>query len=277
MKEADILKQFFQDQLGDGYSVGAFRNAVPDYAPSKEVLRVIQATDEIIAKMIADKTVRGVLRTSQSDYIGLSDVFGASFSWSLELAAPIDKNVDDDLERIRQNFTEKIIPIAYKSETPNYELLLTFAMPAKFASATINGTEYIQVVWGGRATLVQNSVLANGYSFYIDGARIPGVLSLSNGYTPQGENYTTERAFHQRTALQTFTNAVGLSIHATKNNAIIQRMVAAAAVGDINGFRFAIKQNGETVADWSEALFNQVGVAGSLGSYVLLDVQILRS
>lgn len=275
MKEADILKQFFQDQLGDGYSVGAFRNAVPDYAPSKEVLRVIQATDEIIAKMIADKTVRGVLRTSQSDYIGLSDVFGASFSWSLELAAPIDKNVDDDIERIRAAFTEKTVPVEYKSE--RYELLLTFAMPAKFASATINGTEYIQVVWGGRATLVQNSVLANGFAFYIDGVYIPGVLSLSNGYTSQGENYTTERAFHQRTALQTFTNAVGLSIHATKNNAIIQRMVAAAAVGDINGFRFAIKQNGETVADWSEALFNQVGVAGSLGSYVLLDVQILRS
>lgn len=277
MRESDILKQFFQDHLGDGYNVDAFRNAVPDYAPTKEVLRVIQSTDAIVAKMIADKTVRAVLRTSQSEYIGLRVVEGASFTWSLELAAPIDANVDEDLERIRQKYTEKITPIAYKSETPNYELLLTFSMPAKFAAATINGTDYMQFVWGGRATLVQNSVLANRFAFYIDGVRIPGVLSLSNGYTPQGENYTTERAFHQRTALQTFTNAVGLSIHATKNNAIIQRMVAAAAVGDINGFRFAIKQNGETVADWSEALFNQVGVAGSLGSYVLLDVQILRS
>lgn len=275
MREATILRQFFQDQLGDGYSVGAFRNALPDYAPTKEIMRVVQSTEQIIEKMLADKTIRAVLRTSQSDYIGLSVADGASFTWSLEFSAPVDSNVDSDIERIREAFTEKVIPVVWNEK--NYELLLTFNMSAAFASNTINGTNYMQVVWGGRATIVENSVLANGYAFYINGSKIPGVLSLSNGFTPQGENYLTERASYQRTAVQTFTNAVGLSIHATKNDPLIQRMMTAAVVGDLNGFSFEMKQNGNAVFKWDVALFNQVGYTGSLGSFVLLDVQILRS
>lgn len=275
MKEAKILTKFFQDQLGDGYRVGAFRNAVPDYAPSTEVLRILQSTDAIIEKMIADKTIRAVLRTSQSDYIGLDGLDGASFTWSLELAVPVDYDVDADLERIRAAFTEKTIPVVYNEQ--DYQMLLTFAMPAKFASATINGTVYQQVVWGGRATIVQNSVLANGYTFYLAGAEINGVLSFSNGFTPIGENYTTEHAGHQRTAVQTFTNAVGLSIHASSNDTTIQRIMQAAAGGDVDGFVFEVKQNDVTVTKWDVAIFNQVNVTGSLGSYVLIDAQILRS
>lgn len=275
MTEADILKQFFQDQLGNGYRVDAFRNAVSSNAPSTEVMRIVKSTDEIIAEMIADKTIRAVIRTSQGEYIGLANAYGASFTWSLELSVPVDYNVDDDLIRIRDTFTEKIIPVEHG--TDRYEMLLTFRMPAKFAATTINGTEYQQVVWGGSATIVQNSVVANGYAFYIGDAKIPGVLSLSSGFTPQGENYTTERAIHQCTAVQTFTNAVGLSIHATKNDPIIQKMIAAATLGTVNGFSFTIKQNDTTVAAWDVAVFNQVGVSGSLGSYVLIDVQILRS
>lgn len=275
MNIASIMVQFFQDQLGAEYRVDAFRNAVSDHAPGNEIMRVVQSTDEIIAKMIEDKTTRAVLRTSQSDYIGLEIADGASFTWSLEFAAPLNSNIDDDIERIRITFTKEIIPVRYKDK--DYELLLVFAMPAKFAANTINGTNYQQVVWGGRATLVENSVLANGYEFYIDGARIPGVLSLSGGFTAIGENYSTERSMHQRTALQTFTNAVGLSIHASKNNQIIQSMLTASTGGTVNGFTFEVKQYGVTIAAWEVAVYNQVNTAASLGSYVLIDAQILRS
>lgn len=272
---ADILKQFFQDRLGEQYNVCAFRNAVQTNAPSKEVMRVIKSTDDIIVETLKNKKIRAVLRTSQSDYIGLTEADGASFTWSLEFAAPTDSGIDEDLERIRKDFTEKIIPVVYKEQ--NYEMLLAFTMPAKFAMQTINGTNYQQVVWGGRGTVVVNSVLANGYSFYLDGARMPGVLSFSDGFTAIGDNYDTERAAHQLTALQTYTNAVGLSIHATKNNPIIQRMIAASALGSVDGFSFEIRQNEKTVAMWEVAIFNQVNVAASLGSYVLIDAQMLRS
>lgn len=275
MKEVNILKQFFQDQLGMGYDVEAFRNAVHSNAPSTEVMRVIQSTEAIINKMLASKVIRAVIRTSQSDYIGLSVADGSSFTWSLEFSAPVDSHVDEDLERIRLAFTEKIIPVVYNGK--NYEMLIAFTLPAKFAVATINGINYQQVVWGGRATIVQNSVLANGYSFYLDGDKIPGVLSISNGFTAIGENYTTERTEHQRTGVQTFTNAVGLSVHATKNNAVIQRIINASLLGDTNGFTFEIKQNNVSVAKWTVAVFNQINVSASLGSYVLIDVQILRS
>ena len=273
---AKTLAQFFQDQLGDGYVVTEFRNALPDNAPSTEVMRVIKSTDEIIAELLQNKLIRAGLRTSQSDYIGLQDADGASFTWSLEFAAPTDYDIDADIEKIRTAFTDQTIPVVYNN-AENYDLLLTFTMPAKFTTTTINGVDYQQVVWGGRGTLIQNSVVANGYAFYLGGERIPGVLSLSNGYTPQGENYTTERRMHQRTALQTFTNAVGLSIHATKNNAVIARMLNASMLGDTDGFTFEIQQNGVTVAQWEAALFNQVNAAGSLGSFVLIEVQILRS
>lgn len=271
----DILKRFFQDQFGSDYNVDAFRNAVQTNAPSREVMRAIKSTDEIIVDMLKNKKIRAVLRTSQSDYIGLSEADGASFTWSLEFAAPIDNGVDDDLERIRKTFTEKIIRVEYKAQ--NYEMLLTFTMPAKFATATVNGTNYQQVVWGGRGTVVVNSVLANGYSFYIDGARVSGVLSFSDGFTSIGENYDTERATHQRTAQQTFTNAVGLSIHATKNDPVIQRIISAAMLGTKDGFSFEIRQNDTSVAVWDVAIFNQVNVTASLGSFVLIDAQILRS
>lgn len=274
---AQILTRFFQDQLGVAYSVGAFRNAVQTNAPSTEVMRVLQSTDEIITKMLAQKKIRAILRTSQSDYIGLIDADGASFTWTLEFAAPIGSSVDDDIERIRNTFTEKVIPVQYQSETDIYELLLTFTIPAKFAAVTINGTDYQQVVWGGRGTIVKNSVVANGYSFSIDGVRIPGVLSLNNGFTAIGESFNTERSAQQRTALQTFTNAVGLSIHATKNNAIISRMIHASVMGDTNGFEFEIKQNDVSVATWETAVFNQVSVSASIGSYVLINAQVLRS
>lgn len=272
---ASIMKQFFQDQLGAGYLVESFRNAVQSNAPSTEVMRVVKSVDEIITKMLADNIIRAVLRTSQSDYIGLADADGASFTWSLELAAPVNSDVDADFERIRKTFTEKIILVEYG--TLNYELLITFTLPAKFAVATINGVNYQQVVWGGRATVVQNSVVANGYGFYIDGVRIPGVLSLSDGFTSIGENYNTERSVHQRSALQTFTNAAGLSIHATKNNPVIERIINASILGDIDGFGFEIRQHDEAIATWNVAVFNQVSVSASLGSYVLIDAQILRS
>lgn len=275
MKEATILRQFFQDQFGSGYDVQAFRNAVKDYAPPAEIMRIVQSTEDIIEKMIYDNVIRAVLRTSQSDYIGLSDVDGASFTWSLEFAAPTDSDVAADIERIRKEFTEKIIPVSCYDE--NYDMLLVFTMPAQFAAQTINGVNYIQTVWGGRGTIAQKSVFANEFSFYIDGQSVPGVLSLSDGFTSIGENYTTERASHQRTALQTFTNAVGLSVHASKDHPVIERMIAAAQSGTMDGFVFEIKHNGETAASWEVALFNQVNVVASLGSYVMIDVQILRS
>ncbi len=274
MNVANIMKQFFRDRLGDAYRVEAYRNAVKDYAPPSEIMRVIKSTDDIIQEMIEDKTIRAVVRTSQSDYIGLTGIDGTSFTWSLEFAAPIDFDVESDIERIRKEFTEKIIPVTYNG---NYEMLLAFTVPAQFAAQTINGVNYRQLVWGGRGTVTENSILANGFSFYIDGERIPGVVSFSNGFTPQGENYTTERSTHQRTALQTFTNAVGLSIHASVNNDVVRRIISSAASGDMDGFAFEVKQGDESVTQWDVAVFNQTGVAASLGSYVMIDVQILRS
>ena len=44
MKEATILRQFFRDQFGSGYDVQAFRNAVKEYAPSEEIMRIVQST-----------------------------------------------------------------------------------------------------------------------------------------------------------------------------------------------------------------------------------------
>lgn len=275
MREATILKQFFQDQLGSGYDVQAFRNAVKDYAPSVEIMRIVQSTDEIIEKMLSDNVIRAVLRTSQSDYIGLSGVDGASFTWSLEFAAPTDSGVFSDIERIRKQFTEKIIPVELNDGAA--EMLLAFTMPAQFATQTINGINYVQIVWGGKCTIAQKSLLANEFSFYIDGAPIPGVLSLSDGYTSIGESYTTERSYHQRTALQTYTNAVGLSIHASTNNPVIARIISAAQSGETDGFEFEIRQGDNTAASWEVAIFNQVNVVASLGSYVMIDVQILRS
>ncbi len=275
MNVANIMKRFFQDQFGSGYRVEAYRNAVKDNSPPSEIMRVIRKTDEIIQEMIKDKTIRAVVRTSQSDYIGLAGIDGTSFTWSLEIASPVGSDVDADIERIRLAFTDKIIPVEYPDD--NYEMLLAFTIPAKFAMQTINGIDYEQVVWGGRATLTENSVLANGFSFYLDGKRIPGVLSMSMGYTPQGENFTSERVFYQQTALQTYTNAIGLSIHASKDNDVIRQLIAAGTQGDTNDFTFEIRQRGESVAVWNDAVLNQSSVNASLGSYVMIDVQILRS
>ena len=276
MRESDILVQFFKDNLGEKYDVSAFRNAITENPPAKEVLRVIQSTEEIIAKSLTSDKTRAVLRTSQSDYVGINGITAASFTWSLEFAAKTDDSqIDDDMDEIRKNFTEKIIPVIYKDE--NYELLLTFTIPAKFAATLINGVKYQQVVWGGRATITDNSVLSNGYTFYIDGEKIPGVISVSNGYTSQGESFNSERVEYQQTAIQSFTNAVGLSVHASKNNAVVAKMLAASMQGDAEGFAFTVRQNGEIISEWDYAVFNQVGSTGSLGSYMLLDVQILRS
>lgn len=276
MREADVIVQFFRDNLGDKYDISAFRNAVPDKSPAAETMRVVQATEESILRAIACGKTRGIVRTSQSDYIGLSDTDGASFTWTLELAGNVnDADIDDDIERVRLAFTEKVIPVEYKGEA--YSLVLTFTVPAKFTTDTISGTTYQQVVWGGRATLTDNSLLANGFTFYLDGEQIPGVISVSNGYTPQGENYLTERTENQQTAIQTFTSAASLTVHASKENAVIRRMLNAAMNGDTDGFRFVVHVNGATVADWETAVFNQVGSTGSIGSFMLLNVQILRS
>lgn len=279
MIPSNILTQFFSDQFGADYNVEAFRSAVRTAAPPSEVMRVIQNTDEVIEKTIAEKKVRAIVRTSQSDYIGLTVADGASFTWSLEFAAPVEKNVTDEIERVRKRWTEIIIPVDYveNGELKHYEMLLTFTMPAEFTSATINGTVYEQVGWGGRGAIVENSVIANGYSFYVNNERISGVIKLSMGFTPQGENYITERTKHTRTAVQTFTNAVGLSIHATKNDPIVKNIIDASMLGSVNGFSFEIKQYDVTVSKWDVALYNQINVSASLGSYVLIDAQILRS
>lgn len=275
MRESDILKQFFQDQLGDGYNVGAFRNAVADYAPSTEVMRVIRKTDDIIAEMIADKTIRAVLRTSQSDYIGLRNTDGASFTWSLEFAAPVDSDVDGDVERIRQNFTEKIIPVEYKSK--NYELLLTFAMPAKFAAVTINGTNYLQLVWGGRATITENSVLANQFEFLLDNKKINGIISFSFGNVGQGENYTTWRGEVQKTALQTCVNSISFTVHALKTDPFYIRLRNAAVNGDFGYWSLQVKDSGTVVAFWPDAKLDTVEISGSIGSYAIINTRFLRS
>lgn len=276
MREADVIVQFFRDNLGDKYDISAFRNAVADHAPATETMRVVQSTEESILRAIESNKTRGIVRTSQSDYIGLAVADGSSFTWSLELSGDVNNaDIDDDIERVRRAFTEKVIPVDYKGEA--YSLVLTFTVPAKFTMATISGTTYQQVVWGGRATLTDNSLLANGFTFYLDGEQVPGVISMSNGYTPQGENYLTERTENQQTAIQTFTGAVSLTIHASKNNEVIRRIINAAMNGDTDGFRFSVRENGATVSDWETAVFNQVGSTGSIGSFVLLNAQILRS
>lgn len=276
MREADIIVQFFRDNLGDKYDISAFRNAVADHAPATETMRVVQSTEESILRAIESNKTRGIVRTSQSDYIGLAVADGSSFTWSLELSGDVNNaDIDDDIERVRLAFTEKVIPVDYKGEA--YSLVLTFTVPAKFTTATISGTTYQQVVWGGRATLTDNSLLANGFTFYLDGELVPGVISTSNGYTPQGENYLTERTENQQTAIQTFTGAVSLTIHASRNNEVIRRIINAAMNGDTDGFRFSVRENGAIVSDWETAVFNQVGSTGSIGSFVLLNAQILRS
>ena len=276
MREADVIVQFFRDNLGDKYDISAFRNAVADHAPAMETMRVVQSTEESILRAIESNKTRGIVRTSQSDYIGLAVADGSSFTWSLELSGDVNNaDIDDDIERVRLAFTEKVIPVDYKGEA--YSLVLTFTVPAKFTTDTISGTTYQQVVWGGRATLTDNSLLANGFTFYLDGELVPGVISMSNGYTPQGENYLTERTENQQTAIQTFTGAASLTIHASRNNEVIRRIINAAMNGDTDGFRFSVRENGAIVSDWETAVFNQVGSTGSIGSFVLLNAQILRS
>lgn len=276
MRESDILVQFFSDRLGELYDVQAFRNAIQENVPSTEIERIVRSTEDLILSSMKNNKKRAVLRTSQSEYVGLAGASSTSFTWSLEISAPVDDvSVDEDLQRIVSDFTEKIIPVEYKGE--KLKLALSFYMPSKFITSTINGTTYIQVVFGGSATLTDVSYLANEFVFKINGERITGLVSFSGAYNPKGETYSDSfDGMAEATSVQTFNNALSMQLHAISGDGLTERLISASLVGDPVPYDIEIVRGDNVLAHYPSAKLEQCILQGSMGSYIVLDVRFLK-
>jgi hypothetical protein len=284
MTQADILVKVLQDNLGDNYEVDAFRSAIVDETPTVVIENLLINTEQRMLDTINRKKVRVIVRTSQGQFVSIAGVESSSFTWSAEVAAPVDAGyIDTDIEMFQNTFNGKIIPVIIGDK--QYILKMTFIMPAKFTAATISGTTYIQVIMGGNATITDKSELADYYSLSINGAVVDNVISNQYAFNPQGEAYESNSGTGEQTdAVQTFNNAVSYKLHALKGDPLTKKLVQKSLSGDKEEFDISVlytantdgESTSEVLARYPNAILNGCTVSGDIGSYLMIDISFLK-
>lgn len=299
MREADILKTILQTEFGDRYDIRAFTNLLQ--SPEEEV-RWQKTTEEVLVSMLDENRVRGVLRTSQADYLSVPGVSSSSFTWSLELATDVrDTAVDAEVGAVIAELSGRVLSATIGGT--GFQVVMTFAMPAKFGMRTISGRDYVSVVLGGKCTVSDRSALADLVRFRLDGTPLAGVLSASFGVTAQGENATTESGGTlPETAVQAQNVALSVSIHLLRDDALHRKLFKSLLSPQAEPEPYDLKiywdpdmqmssqdegedRNGnpeqpeeETlVAAYPAAKLGQGSAVLNMGSYIVLELQFLRA
>lgn len=269
MKEARIIEQFFKDHLSNAYEIEAWINDIKASSPN-DYERLINRTETLINQVLTDGRTRGIIRTSQSEYVSIPGIYSISFSWSLSLMTETgNRDVENDLMKIVHDFTGKIIPLDYNGEM--YNLCFVFNSPASFSNTTMSGRRYMALEFGGRALITQNSLLGNEYQFEIDGRPLNGVISLNSGFTTQGDNYSSFENSEQHATVRTVTRAFTIQLHGIRGDTIIENLISDS-MGTSELMSGTITKQGGTPKPFIVA---ESRTAFSLGSFVIVDVKLM--
>jgi hypothetical protein len=269
-------------EFGEDFDITLY-TALPADTVS-EYQRYLNTTEELIVSSMNNNKVRGLLRTAQSEYVALAGINTITTTWSIEFADDTDNpKAMDKITEVVQALTEQVLVV--ETESGDYNIGLTFNAPAGYTVQVINGTKYLQIVFSGRATVTDCSALANETAIYINGDRVNGLVSFSNGMTATGENYNAagSKSALQSTTVQSLNTALSIDIHTIKGDPVATKLTRAMidpeSAIDENGAveSYSISFNvGNIEVNYPTAKLSDVQCAGSIGSYIVLSVRFMR-
>lgn len=276
MKETDIITQILREYLPQSFEIGSGYMQY-DSTHVAETDRLMHDTQDLIVQSISQKRTRGLVSTSQSEYVNIKGVNTVTISWKVDFATDVKQNIADDIQKMIGELTEKTIAVNYGGKT--YSVGMTFFTPVAFSSIqTINGVDYQQIVWGGRALITEKSQLAMDYELYLNGMRVNGLLSFSSAFNASGENYTDfSKGSLNNSAITNYNNAMSVQVHVIESDPVAELLTETAVVSDdIVYARLSLKKHGKEYLNISSVQVSTVQITASLGSFVVLDVQMIR-
>lgn len=279
---SDILNAFMSKRKQDGlttldYSFIPFTMGIEE-TNADSLKRMQYTTQDFINEALKVKLIKGIVKTSQSDYIALQGVDSVSFTWSCVLYAPAD--TDEPLEDYKALVREYNGSV-YNTPDGKNKVMLTFVMPAKFDLVRFgDGKEYSQYVLGGKACVTDTSQISSEMEIEFisqDGSiDIAGLLAYSIAYNPAGESALYSGNQLAKSTVLSYNNAISISIHVLKESKIAEIIKKAAIIGDVGSYRVNVYDNKQLIGAFSHCKFNSAQIRGSIGSYILADALLLR-
>lgn len=276
MKETDIITQILREYLPQSFEIGSGYMQY-DGTHVAETDRLMHDTQDLIVQSISHKRTRGLVSTSQSEYVNIKGVDTVTISWKVDFATDVKQNIADDIQKMIGELTEKTIAVNYGGKT--YSVGMTFFTPVAFSSIqTINGIDYQQVVWGGRALITEKSQLAMDYDIYLGGMRVNGLLAFSSAYNATGDNFTNfGNGALNNTAITNYNNAMSIQVHVIDSDPIAQLLMETAVIAEgVKYLRLSVKKSGKDYLNIPSVQVSTAQITASLGSFIVLDAQLLR-
>lgn len=278
---SNIFNEFMVRRKQDGltsldYAFAPFTMGIEE-TNADSLKRMQYTTQDFINEALKVKRIKGIVKTSQSDYIALQGVDSVSFTWSIVLYAPAD--TDEPLEDYKA-LTKEYNGKAYTT-SDGKKVMLTFVMPAKFDLVRFgDGKEYSQYVLGGKACVTDTSELSSEMEIEFisqDGSTdITGLLAYSIAYNPSGESTLYSGDQLAKTNVLSYNNAISISIHVLKGSKMAAIIKKAAIIGDVGSYKVNVYDNKQLIGEFSHCKFNSAQIRGSTGSYILADALLLR-
>ncbi len=279
---SDILNDFMTKRKQEGlteldYSFAPFTIGIEE-TNADSLKRMQYTTQDFINEALKIKRIKGIIKTSQSDYIALQGVDSVSFTWSCVMYAPADTDRPlEDYKALVKEYNDKV----YRTPDGDKRVMLTFVMPAKFDLVRFgDGKEYSQYVLGGKACVTDTSELSGEMEIEFisqDGSTdITGLLAYSIAYNPSGESTLYSGDQLAKTNVLSYSNAISISIHVLKGSKMAAIIKKAAIIGDVGSYKVNVYDNKQLIGEFSHCKFNSAQIRGSTGSYILADALLLR-
>lgn len=276
MTPTQIIQAILQSRFSDTYEFGSAYMQHDD-SHVADIQRMLHTTQDLITRSLYRDKIRAMVRTSQSDYVAVSGVDTITVTWSVEFAAPVgDMRIGTDIDRVRRELTGTLAQVV-DADGRSFRAGLTFVSSVDMTAAqTINGVSYTQVIWGGRAIISDKSAIADDIAVEIDGYPVIGLLSVAGSYTPEMQAFHAAGSALIGQSVPGYSNGFSIQIHSVVGDPVADKLLAIA-FNSAQAVNAAVKiRYRDGAYAWDFATVSAAQVSASLGSYVVLDAQIMR-
>lgn len=295
LNEVDIVKNIINEELGSKYRLESYYNKI---VYEKEDL-AYKSTEEMIAEIQNDNRVRGVVKTSASNYLALKDTNSVSFSWQIDLYADIKDNfVLQDFKKLKDKLNDTVLDIVsniYNSQNEvekveNFNCLLTFNMPICYDAKLYNGREYKNVILTGACTLRTNSMLGNDTRYFLtnkttnERIEILNVLNSTTQFSADTTALLKESCGYAKDSTVIACNhSISFNIHATfteeilKLIKIIDNYKNNLVDGHFASYELEIVTNNIEKQVWEDVIFKSGQVIRQRGGFVDINFTLERN
>lgn len=204
--------------LGDKYKIYVNNNA-GQFVDIESNTTIQNQTD------FQDNYINCILHKSAGDRVGIKDLFASSFNYLLEVYAPTNYNVENDLEILINNMNGTI------NDLTSERYVITFDEPLSQGNVVLDNGNYYQVIHlPGAIAVSDKSLFGNEFKIYLKNSlgefiEVFGMLSANPTLTVEKENKSQETSVIPLIVVDKINSVITITIHAKNDSALAYEFI----------------------------------------------------